>query len=39
MKRLFTFIIISLATLPMLAQGWPDNEEGVMLQRFYWNSY
>ena len=39
MKRLFTFIIISLATLPMLAQGWPDNEEGVMLQGFYWNSY
>jgi len=39
MKRLFTSIIISLATLPMLAQGWPDNEEGVMLQGFYWNSY
>ena len=39
MKRLFTAIIISLATLPMLAQGWPDNEEGVMLQGFYWNSY
>ena len=42
MKRLFTSIIITLATLPMLAQvaqGWPDNEEGVMLQGFYWNSY
>lgn len=38
MKRLFTSIIISLATLPMLAQGWPDNEEGVMLQGFYWGS-
>ena len=42
MKRLFTSIIISLATLPMLAQleqGWPANYDGVMLQGFYWNSY
>lgn len=39
MKRLFTSIIISLATLPMLAQGWPANYGGVMLQGFYWDSY
>ena len=39
MKRLFTSIIISLATLPMLAQGWPANYDGVMLQGFYWDSY
>ena len=39
MKRLFTSIIISLATMPMLAQGWPANYEGVMLQGFYWDSY
>ena len=38
MKRLFTSIIISLATLPMLAQGWPANYDGVMLQGFYWGS-
>ena len=38
MKRLFTSIIISLATLPMLAQGWPADYEGVMLQGFYWGS-
>ena len=39
MKRLFTSIIISLATMPMLAQGWPANYEGVMLQGFYWSGY
>ena len=38
MKRLFTSIIITLATLPMLAQGWPANYDGVMLQGFYWGS-
>ncbi len=38
MKRLFTSIIISLATLPMLAQGWPADYDGVMLQGFYWGS-
>ena len=39
MKRLLTSIIILLATLPMLAQGWPENYGGVMLQAFYWDSY
>lgn len=39
MKRLFTSIIITLATLPMLAQGWPANYGGVMLQGFYWDGY
>lgn len=39
MKRLFTSLIILLATLPMLAQGWPEKYDGVMLQGFYWNSY
>ena len=39
MKRLFTSCIILLATLPMLAQGWPEKYEGVMLQGFYWDSY
>jgi len=38
MKRLFTSIIITLATLPMLAQGWPADYDGVMLQGFYWGS-
>ena len=39
MKRLFTSIITLLLTLPMLAQGWPEKYEGVMLQAFYWDSF
>lgn len=39
MKRLFISIITLLATLPMLAQGWPEKYDGVMLQGFYWDSY
>lgn len=39
MKRLFTQLIVLLASLPMLAQGWPEKYEGVMLQGFYWDSY
>ena len=39
MKRLFISIITFLATMPMLAQGWPAQYEGVMLQGFYWDSY
>ena len=39
MKRLFTSLIVLLATLPMVAQGWPSKYEGVMLQGFYWDSY
>jgi len=39
MKKFFTSIIITLTTLPMLAQGWPSNYDGVMLQGFYWDSY
>ena len=39
MKRLH--FIVMLALLPMLAvaQGWPTNYGGVMLQGFYWDSY
>lgn len=39
MKRLFISLITFMATLPMLAQGWPEQYEGVMLQGFYWDSY
>jgi len=38
-KRLFTSLMVLLASLPMLAQGWPLNYDGVMLQGFYWDSY
>ena len=39
MKRLFTSLITLIATLPMLAQGWPSQYQGVMLQGFYWDSF
>ena len=39
MKRFFTSILTLLLTLPMLAQGWPKNYGGVMLQGFSWDNY
>ena len=39
MKRLFTSLLITLTTLTMMAQGWPENYSGVMLQGFYWDGY
>ena len=39
MKRFLLSLITVLASLPMLAQGWPENYPGVMLQGFYWDSY
>lgn len=37
-KKLFT-LIISLMPICVLAQGWPANYGGVMLQGFFWDSY
>jgi alpha-amylase len=39
MKRLYTFLLSALLSLTALAQGWPSNYGGVMLQAFYWDSY
>lgn len=39
MKRLFISLVVLLATLSGLAQGWPEKYDGVMLQGFYWDSY
>lgn len=39
MRRLYTTIIALIATISMMAQGWPANYGGVMLQGFYWDSY
>ena len=39
MKRFVLSLMIVLGSLPMLAQGWPSQYEGVMLQGFYWDSY
>jgi len=39
MKKLFSLIVCTLATLSLSAQGWPAQYEGVMLQGFYWDSF
>ena len=39
MKRLFTTLTLIVATLATMAQGWPENYGGVMLQGFYWDGY
>lgn len=39
MKRLFTSLLITLTSLCMMAQEWPENYPGVMLQGFYWDGY
>lgn len=39
MKRLSTFFFGLIVPLMMLAQGWPSNYGGVMLQGFYWDSH
>ena len=31
--------MMMLTALPLLAQGWPKDYDGVMLQGFYWDSY
>ena len=38
MKKILTTLVAMLPLLAM-AQGWPENYEGVMLQGFYWDSY
>ena len=39
MKRIFIAMIVLLASLGTMAEGWPENYKGVMLQGFYWDSY
>lgn len=39
MKRIGTTLLSLIATTTMMAQGWPANYGGVMLQGFYWDSY
>ena len=39
MKKLFSLIVCTLATLSLHAQGWPAQYDGVMLQGFYWDSF
>ena len=39
MKKYLITLIASVAPLLMLAQGWPADYGGVMLQGFYWDSF
>ena len=39
MKKIFTTALLAMLPLLMLAQGWPANYDGVMLQGFYWDSF
>ena len=39
MKRISTTVFSILFALSMMAQGWPAQYGGVMLQGFFWDSY
>ena len=39
MKKLITTAIVAMLPMLLLAQGWPANYDGVMLQGFYWDSF
>lgn len=38
-KQILTAAFCAAMALPTMAQGWPANYDGVMLQGFYWDSY
>ncbi len=38
-QRILFTLLLCLSQVVALAQGWPSNYGGVMLQGFYWNSY
>lgn len=39
MRRLYTIISCLFVAIVTLAQGWPQDYKGVMLQGFYWDGY
>ena len=39
MKKIYTTLLLFVASLTVSAQGWPEKYEGGMLQGFYWDSY
>ena len=39
MRRFYSTFVICLVALAAMAQGWPANYKGVMLQGFYWDSF
>lgn len=38
-KRYLSFLLFLACTLSAMAEGWPSQYQGVMLQGFYWDSY
>ncbi len=39
MKKIFLVLFTVLSSACVMAQGWPANHHGVMLQGFYWDSF
>lgn len=39
MRRFYSTLIFCLVAITSMAQGWPANYKGVMLQGFYWDSW
>ena len=39
MRRFYSTLIFCFVAIAAMAQGWPENYKGVMLQGFYWDSY
>ena len=39
MKKIYTTLLLFVASLTASAQGWPANYDGVMLQGFSWDSF
>lgn len=39
MRRLYSTFIFCIVAMAAMAQGWPKDYSGVMLQGFYWDSY
>ena len=38
-KFILVFMVALMAPLGMMAQGWPSNYGGVVLQGFFWDSF
>lgn len=39
MQKLYSTLVLLFVAVATMAQGWPENYKGVMLQGFYWDSY
>ena len=39
MQKLYSTLVLLFVAIATMAQGWPENYQGVMLQGFFWDSY